>query len=162
MSPENIGFSDKPVHVTPEGLEKLQTEVEKLRTGMRSEIRERLKRAMEFGDLSENAEYNDAKNDQAWCESRIQALEKTIRSAVLIDLKARKGSKVTLGSKVKVKDEYGESRYTIVGSVEANPAKGMISEESPVGKALMGHSKGDVVEAKTPGGIVKMSILIVS
>jgi transcription elongation factor GreA len=155
-------LQDKPVPITKKGLEKLQAELDELLGVKRREVAERIKSAKEFGDISENAEYEDAKNDQGWIEGRILTLEKMIRNAEIIIEPSRKASAtVQLGSKVKVKDEFGESAYTIVGPVEADPTKGLISLESPVGKALMGHGKGDKVKVTTPGGTSSVTILSV-
>ena len=155
-------LQDKPVPITQKGLDKLQAELDELLRVKRPEVAERIKSAKEFGDISENAEYEDAKNDQGWIEGRIMTLEKMIRNAELIPEGSRKSSAtVQLGSKVKVKDEFGETSYTIVGPVEADPAKGLISLESPVGKALMGHGKDDKVKVTTPGGNSTVVILSV-
>ena len=153
-------LQDKPVPITQKGLDKLQAELDELLSVKRPEVAERIKSAKEFGDISENAEYVDAKNDQGWIEGRIMTLEKMIRNAELIPEGSRKASaSVQLGSKVKVKDEFGESSYTIVGPVEADPTKGLISLESPVGKALMGHGKDEKVKVSTPGGTSTVTIL---
>jgi transcription elongation factor GreA len=153
-------LQDKPVPITPKGLAKLQAELDELLRVKRPEVADRIKTAKEFGDISENAEYEDAKNDQGWIEGRILTLEKMIRNAEIIHEPSRKASAgVQLGSKVKVKDEFGETSYTIVGPVEADPTKGLISLESPVGKALMGRAKGDRVKVSTPGGTSTVTIL---
>ena len=153
-------LQDKPVPITQKGLDKLQAELDELLSVKRPEVADRIKSAKEFGDISENAEYEDAKNDQGWIEGRIMTLEKMIRNAEIIPEGSRKAaSAVQLGSKVKVKDEFGESSYTIVGPVEADPTKGLISLESPVGKALMGHAKDDKVKVTTPGGTSTVTIL---
>jgi len=153
-------LQDKPVPITKKGLEKLNAELDELLSVKRPEVAERIKTAKEFGDISENAEYEDAKNDQGWIEGRIMTLEKMIRNAELIPESSRKSSgTVQLGSKVKVKDEFGETAYTIVGPVEADPTKGLISLESPVGKALIGHAKGDKVKVATPGGTSTVTLI---
>jgi transcription elongation factor GreA len=155
-------LQDKPVPITKKGLDKLQAEFDELLRVKRPEVAERIKNAKEFGDISENAEYEDAKNDQGWVEGRILTLEKMIRNAELIPASSRKAADgVQLGSRVKVKDEFGETSYTIVGPVEADPTKGLISLESPVGKALMGHGKGDKVKVLTPGGNSNVTIISV-
>jgi transcription elongation factor GreA len=155
-------LQDKPVPITKKGLEKLQAELDELLSVKRPEVADRIKTAKEFGDISENAEYEDAKNDQGWIEGRIMTLEKMIRNAEIIKEPSRKAADgVQLGSRVKVKDEFGETSYTIVGPVEADPTKGLISLESPVGKALMGHGKGDKVKVTTPGGTSTVTILSV-
>ncbi len=153
-------LQDKPVPITRKGLDKLQAELDELLAVKRPEVAERIKTAKDFGDISENAEYEDAKNDQGWIEGRIMTLEKMIRNAEIIREPSRKAADgVQLGSRVKVKDEFGETSYTIVGPVEADPTKGLISLESPVGKALMGHAKGDKVKVATPGGTSSVTIL---
>jgi transcription elongation factor GreA len=152
-------LQDKPVPITREGLDKLQAELDQLRNVSRAEVADRIRTAKEFGDLSENAEYDDAKNAQGWVEGRILTLEKMVRNAEIIE-ESHSGA-VALGSKVKVKDEFGEESFTIVGPVEADPSKGLISLESPVGKALIGHKKGDKVQVTTPGGTSTMTVLTV-
>ncbi|HXA28115.1 MAG TPA: transcription elongation factor GreA [Candidatus Angelobacter sp.] len=141
---------DKPVLLTKEGLDKLQQELDELRTTRRNEIAERIKYAKEFGDISENAEYEDAKNEQGMVEGRILTLEKMIRNAVLIE--EHHDGIVQVGSVVKVKDDFGEETYTIVGPAEVDVAGGRISMESPVGKALIGHRVGEKVQVQTPSG----------
>ncbi len=153
-------LQDKPVPITKPGLAKLQAELDQLLNVDRKEVAERIKVAKDFGDISENAEYDDAKNAQGWVEGRIMTLEKMIRNAEIIE-EPHKGGKVQLGSKIKVKDSFGESTYTIVGPVEADPKKGLISLESPVGKALLGHVKGDKVKVTAPGGTSTLVILSV-
>lgn len=153
-------LQDKPVPITKKGLVKLNAELDELLSVKRPEVAERIKTAKEFGDIAENAEYEDAKNDQGWIEGRIMTLEKMIRNAEIIPESSRKGSgNVQLGSKVKVKDEFGETAYTIVGPVEADPTKGLISLESPVGNALLGHAKGDKVKVATPGGTSTVTLI---
>jgi transcription elongation factor GreA len=152
---------EKPIPITRKGLEKLQAELDQLQSVDRVEVADRIRSAKEFGDISENSEYDDAKNAQGWVEGRILTLEKMIRNAEVIEEGAKRGSTVQLGSKVKVKDEYGEETFTIVGPVEVDAGKGMISSESPVGKALVGHAKGDKVKVKTPAGSSTLTILSV-
>ena len=142
---------DKPVLLTKEGLEKLQQELDELRTTRRNEIAERIKYAKEFGDISENAEYEDAKNEQAFVEGRIQTLEAMIKNATLID-EHTSTDHVQIGSTVDVESEDGEEKFTIVGSTEAKPTEGRISNESPVGRALLGKKKGEKVVVKVPAG----------
>ena len=144
----------KDVILTPEGFEKLKTEIEHLSTDRRREVAERIKEAREFGDISENAEYDDAKNEQAMLEARIAALEEKLRSATVIDHKDLSTDIVRVGSVVHVKDEKtGKSvKYTIVGSAESKPAENKLSNESPVGKALVGHKRNDVVSVQVPRG----------
>jgi len=142
---------DKPVLLTKDGLSKLERELDELRTVRRSEVAERIKYAKDFGDISENAEYEDAKNEQGMVEGRILVLENMIRNAVLIEEAAGSGV-VSVGSAVEVKDEFGKQQFTIVGPAEVDVAQGRISMESPVGKALLGHKVGDQVEVQSPGG----------
>jgi transcription elongation factor GreA len=144
----------KDVLLTPEGLEKLKAEIEDLSTNKRREVAERIKEAREFGDISENSEYDDAKNEQAMLEARIAQLEEKLRSAQVIDASDTSTDIVRVGVLVHVKDEKGgkSEQYTIVGSTEANPAEQRLSNESPVGKALLGHKKGEVVTVQLPSG----------
>lgn len=155
-------MQDKPVLLTPEGLHKLQEELDNLISVRRPEIAQRIKHAKEFGDLSENAEYDDAKNDQGFIEGRIMKLEQMIRNASLIEPDDKTDGWVHLGSTVKVKDEFGETAYTIVGPAEADAGSGKISLESPVGKALLGRRSGEEVEVETPGGARTVQILQVA
>jgi transcription elongation factor GreA len=140
--------------VTKDGFEKLKLEIEHLRTIKRREIAERIKEAREFGDISENAEYDHAKNEQAMLEARIAQLEDKLRSATVIDEKAIDTGVVSIGSKVRVKDQKsGQSvLYHIVGSAEADPADNKLSNESPVGAALLGKKRGDLVSVAVPRG----------
>jgi transcription elongation factor GreA len=144
----------KDVILTPEGLEKLKAELEDLTTNKRREVAERIKDAREYGDISENSEYDDAKNEQAMLEARILSLEEKLRSATVVDAKDITTDVVGVGTAVKVKDgESGKSvTYTIVGSTEANPAEKKLSNESPVGRALIGQKKGDKVSVQLPNG----------
>jgi transcription elongation factor GreA len=144
----------RDVLLTPEGLDKLKDEIEHLSTVKRREVAERIKEAREFGDISENSEYDDAKNEQAMLEARIASLEEKLRSASVIDASELDSDVVRVGSHVSVKDEgSGKSlKYTIVGSTEANPSENRLSNESPVGKALLGHKKGDSVKVQLPNG----------
>ena len=144
----------KDVILTPEGLENLKKEIEDLSTRKRREVAERIKEAREFGDISENSEYDDAKNEQAMLEARIASLEDKLRSASVIDAKDLTNDVVRVGSVVNVKDEdSGKSlQYTIVGSTEANPGENKLSNESPVGKALVGHKRNDEVTVQLPNG----------
>jgi transcription elongation factor GreA len=143
----------KDVILTPEGLEKLKEEIEYLSTTKRREVAERIKEAREFGDISENSEYDDAKNEQAMLEARIATLEDKLRSASVIDAKELSADVVRVGSQVEVTDDKGKNlKYTIVGSTEANPSENKLSNESPVGKALVGRKKGDSVKVVLPSG----------
>jgi transcription elongation factor GreA len=143
----------RDVILTPEGLERLKDELQELQTTRRREVAERIKEAREFGDISENSEYDDAKNEQAMLESRIAALEEKLRSATVVQAEDISTDVVGVGSRVKVKDESGKSEtYTIVGSTEASPAEKKLSNESPVGRALIGHKRNDVVSVQVPRG----------
>lgn len=154
----------KQVVLTFEGLEKLEKELEHLKTVMRKEVAGKIKQALAFGDLSENSEYDEAKNEQAQMESRIVQLENLLKNAKVIDEDEVSTDNVTLGSKVKVLDiEYDEEiEYVIVGSTEANPTEFKISDESPVGATLLGKKVGDIIEAIVPMGTIKFKILDIS
>ncbi|MER3408643.1 MAG: transcription elongation factor GreA [Thermoleophilia bacterium] len=151
----------KEVILTREGYEKLKQEIEYLSTHKRREVAERIRHAREFGDINENAEYDDAKNEQAMLEHRIATLEERLRSARVIDAKDVAKDVVSVGSTVKLKDlEAGSTvEYQIVGSAEANPSQNKLSNESPVGKAILGRKKGEVVEVAAPRGSLKFKIL---
>lgn len=140
--------------ITKEGLEKLQAEIEYLSTVKRREVAERIKEAREFGDISENSEYDDAKNEQALLEQRIAQLEERLRRATVIDSSKIDSDVVQVGNRVHVKDQRsGESKkFQIVGPTEANPAEHKLSNESPIGKALLGHKRGDIVTIDVPRG----------
>jgi transcription elongation factor GreA len=140
--------------LTREGFEKLKAEIEHLRTEGRRQVAERIKEAREFGDIAENAEYDHAKNEQAMLEARISALEEKLRAATVLDERKIEKDVVSVGSKVRVKDQKsGKSvLYQIVGSAEADPAENKLSNESPVGQALLGHKRGDVVTVAVPRG----------
>ena len=140
--------------ITQEGLEKLKTEIEHLSTTKRREVAARIKEAREFGDITENSEYDDAKNEQALLEQRIAALEERLRRASVVDEKEIDTETVGVGVRVHVKDQKsGESRkFQIVGPTEADPAEQKLSNESPIGKALLGHKRGDVVTIDVPRG----------
>ncbi|MBC2577089.1 transcription elongation factor GreA [Peptostreptococcus russellii] len=155
---ENIS---KEIILTQEGYDKLEEELELLKTTRRKEVAERLKVAISFGDLSENAEYDEAKKEQAALEERIMKLEHMTRVAVIIDEDSVDLDVVTIGSVVKIFDyDFDEEvEYTIVGSAEADPYSFKISNESPVGKALLGRQKGEDVEVTVPDGIIKLKIL---
>lgn len=154
-------MSEKEVLLTAEGLKKLEEELNYLKTTKRKEVAERIKTAIEFGDISENSEYDDAKNEQAFVESRIVALEKSLRNVRIIDDSDIALDHVSVGTRVCLKDlEFGdEIEYTIVGSPEANPMAFRISDESPVGRALMGHRVGDVIEVQVPAGMLKYEVV---
>lgn len=154
-------MEDKEVLLTKEGYENLEKELEYLKTEKRTEISERIKVALGFGDLSENSEYDEAKNAQADNEIKIAELENKLRYAKIIDESEINTKAVQVGNKVKIYDmEFDEElEYTIVGSTEVNLAEGKISNESPIGKALMGAKKNQIVEAQTPGGVAKYKVL---
>jgi transcription elongation factor GreA len=153
----------KDVILTPEGLEKLKQEIEHLSVVRRREVAERIKEAREFGDITENSEYDDAKNEQAMLESRIAQLEDKLRSAQVIDASELDTDVVRVGSVVSGKDDRNKTfEYTIVGSTEADPANRRLSNESPVGKALIGKKKGDAVAVPTPRGERKLTISKIS
>ena len=147
----------RDVLLTPEGLDKLKDEIEHLSTVKRREVAERIKEAREFGDISENSEYDDAKNEQAMLEARIASLEERLRSASVINASELDSNVVRVGSLVSVKDEgSGKTlKYTIVGSTEANPSENRLSNESPVGKGLLGRKKGDTAKVTLPNGKVR-------
>jgi transcription elongation factor GreA len=149
----------KDVILTQEGLANLKAELDQLATTGRRDVAERIKEAREFGDISENAEYDDAKNAQAMLEARIAALEERLRSASVVDASELSTDVVRVGSIVHVKDEAGKSnKYTIVGSAEANPGEMKLSNESPVGKALVGRKRGEEVTITTPRGVRTLKI----
>ncbi|KJS15404.1 MAG: transcription elongation factor GreA [Peptococcaceae bacterium BRH_c4b] len=154
-------MKEKETILTLEGLKKLEEELEQYKTVKRREVAGRIKQAIEFGDISENSEYEDAKNEQAFIEGRILMLEKMLRNAKIIDDENIGTEEVFVGSTVILKDlEYGdEVEYTIVGSIEADPDKNRISNESPVGKAILGKSKSSVVEVTVPAGVLKYQIM---
>lgn len=151
----------KRVVLSPEGLAKLQEELDYLRNTKRKEVAERLKEARSHGDLSENSEYDDARNEQAFVEGRIATLENTLRNAELMEEIGSHTGVIRLGSNVKLRDlEYGDIlAYTLVGSVEADPMKNKISNESPVGKAILGKTRGVTVEVDAPAGHIKYEIV---
>ena len=153
-------IKEKEVVLTREGLRKLEEEHENLKAVKRREVAERIKQAIEFGDISENSEFEDAKNEQAFIEGRIMTLEKMLRHVKVIEDTEERQNQVTLGSTVVLKDlEFDETlEYTIVGAAEANPMKNRISYESPVGAAIMGHTQGDVFEVHVPAGVVKYKL----
>ena len=144
----------KDVILTPEGLEKLKDELAHLSGERRREVAERIKDAREYGDISENSEYDDAKNEQAMLEARIAQLEEKLRAATVVNADDLSNDVVQIGSVVHVKDEKtGKSqKFSIVGSAEANPAESKLSNESPVGRALIGHKRNDVVSVQVPKG----------
>jgi transcription elongation factor GreA len=140
--------------ITPEGLEKLKEELDVLQTVRRREVAERIKEAREFGDIAENSEYDDAKNEQAMLEQRIMQMEERIRRATVVDAKDVDTTAVGVGVLVHVKDEKtgNSKKFQIVGSAESNLAEGRLSHESPIGRALMGHKRNDIVSVEVPRG----------
>lgn len=146
-------MAGKQVILTQEGLEKLEQELEELKSVKRKEIAEKIKVALSFGDLSENSEYDEAKNEQGFLESRIAELEKMLKHVRVIDADELSTEHVSIGCHVKLRDEDGdEDEYDITGSTEADPLMGKISDESPIGSAILGHKAGDKVEIALPSG----------
>lgn len=149
----------EPIYLTAEGAEKLKVELADLKGPQREALARRLRDAIQMGDLSENADYHKAKEDQAFLEGRIQELEYTLSAAQIIDGTVSK-EVVSVGVTVTVQEEdFEPETYYIVGAKEADPRGGKISNESPIGRALMEHKVGDVVEVQTPGGALKLKIL---
>ncbi|MFZ5365592.1 MAG: transcription elongation factor GreA [Patescibacteria group bacterium] len=144
--------------LTPEGLEKIKKELDLLKNVRRKEISEKIEKAKELGDLSENAEYHEAKDEQGLVEARISELESLIKSAVVTE-KQGGHNMIAVGSEIKVKSPTGEKVFKIVGYNESNPAAGMISNESPLGSAFLGHKKGDKVQVEVPAGVITYEIL---
>lgn len=145
-------------YLTPEGAAKLKAELAELTGPRREELAQRLRAAIQMGDLSENADYHKAKEDQGFLEGRIQEIEAVLRTAVIVE--KTRGGVVNVGSRVTVQeDNYDPETYDVVGAKEADSRKNKISNESPIGKALMDHKAGDIVEAETPDGKLKFKIL---
>ncbi len=157
-------MAEKPVYLTYEGLKERERELEYLKTEKRKEVSEKIKVALGFGDLSENAEYDEAKNEQAEVELKIVKLEKMLKNAKIIDEDEISTDVVSVGIKVKVLDidMEEEETYSLVGSEEADPMNNKISDESPVGRALIGAKAGDVVTVNAPNGDFEMKILEIS
>jgi transcription elongation factor GreA len=151
-------MTQQPIYLTPEGEKKLKAELVELTGPRREELAKRLRSAIQMGDLSENADYHKAKEDQGFLEGRIQEIEAILRMAVIVE--KTNSDVVTVGSHVTVQeDNFSPETYSLVGAKEADPRNGKISNESPIGRALMDHKVGDVVEAETPGGKIKFKIL---
>ncbi|QGU00494.1 Transcription elongation factor GreA [Candidatus Syntrophocurvum alkaliphilum] len=152
---------EKEILLTKEGLKKLEDELEHLTSVKREEVAERIKQAIAFGDISENSEYEDAKNEQAFIEGRIASLEKTLKNARLMEEGDVRTDIVSLGSKVTLKDlkSNREVTVTVVSTVESRIRDGKISDESPVGKAIIGKKVGEEVEVEAPAGIIKYKII---
>ncbi|MBA4420789.1 MAG: transcription elongation factor GreA [Anaerolinea sp.] len=147
-------------YLTPEGFEKLKSELHTLKTTEREDLAKRLRSAIQMGDLSENADYHKAKEDQAFLEGRINELEYILKNVVIIDRNNIGISKVSIGSKITVReDDLEEETWFLVGPKEANPRDGKISHESPIGKALIDRKAGDIVHVDTPGGDIRIHIL---
>lgn len=154
-------MSEKEVILTPEGLKKLEEELDNLKSVKRREVAERIKIAIGYGDISENSEYEDAKNEQAFIEGRIITLEKMLRNARIINDDDVDTDIVSIGSKVILYDmEFkDEVEYTIVGTAESDPSQNKISNESPVGKAIIGKEKGSIVDVNVPAGVIQYKII---
>lgn len=149
----------EPTYLTAEGAARLKSELSELKGPKREELAARLRSAIQMGDLSENADYHKAKEDQGFLEGRIQELEYILGNATIIEEDASKDV-VSIGSHVTIQEkDYPQETYHLVGPTEADPAKGMISYESPIGKALLDHKVGEVVEAEAPGGVIKLKIM---
>ena len=157
-------MENKQVKLTEDGLKQLEEELEYLKTKKRKEVSEKIKVALGFGDLSENSEYDEAKNEQAQVEARIVSLENKLKNAVVINDSDRDTSKVDIGATVKLLDvEFDEEvEYKIVGSTEADPDMGKLSDESPLGLAILGRSAGETVDVDAPAGIIQYKILQIS
>jgi transcription elongation factor GreA len=154
-------MNNKPAYLSKEGLDKLREELNEMVTTRRAEVAARIQEAKEHGDITENAEYEDAKNEQAFVEGRIQTLEALIKNATIID-ENHSTDHVQIGSTVAVESPDGKEAFTIVGSAEAKPAEGRISNESPVGRALLGKKKGEKVIVKVPAGDFTYKIVGIS
>lgn len=154
-------MSDREVILTQEGLKKLEEELEHLKSVKRREVAERIKVAIGYGDISENSEYEDAKNEQAFIEGKIMTLEKMLRNARIINSDEIDIDTVSVGATVIVQDmEFGDTvEYTIVGTAESDPFQNKISNESPVGKAILGKKKGAIVDVTVPAGIIQYKIV---
>ena len=151
---------NEPSYLTPEGHAKLKAELDELKGPQREELAKRLRSAIQMGDLSENADYHKAKEDQSFLEGRIQELEYILSNAVIIEEKTGSKNTVAIGVHVTIQEEdFPPETYHLVGAQEADPRNGRISHESPIGSALIDHRVGDVVEAETPGGVIKFKIL---
>ena len=157
-------MDNKQVKLTEDGLKQLEEELEYLKTKKRKEVSEKIKVALGFGDLSENSEYDEAKNEQAQVEARIVSVENMLKNAIVIDESERDTSKVELGATVTIHDiEFDEDiTYKIVGSTEADPDEGRLSDESPLGKSLMGKAEGEMIDVDAPAGVIQYQILKIS
>lgn len=157
-------MDNKQVKLTEDGLKQLEEELEYLKTKKRKEVSEKIKVALGFGDLSENSEYDEAKNEQAQVEARIVSVENMLKNAIVIDESERDTSKVELGATITIHDiEFDEDiTYKIVGSTEADPDEGRLSDESPLGKSLMGKAEGEMIDVDAPAGVIQYKILKIS
>ena len=157
-------MDNKQVKLTEDGLKQLEEELEYLKTKKRKEVSEKIKVALGFGDLSENSEYDEAKNEQAQVEARIVSVENMLKNAIVIDESERDTSKVELGATVTIHDiEFDEDiTYKIVGSTEADPDERRLSDESPLGKSLMGKAEGEMIDVGAPAGVIQYKILKIS
>lgn len=157
-------MDNKQVKLTEDGLKQLEEELEYLKTKKRKEVSEKIKVALGFGDLSENSEYDEAKNEQTQVEARIVSVENMLKNAIVIDESERDTSKVELGATVTIHDiEFDEDiTYKIVGSTEADPDEGRLSDESPLGKSLMGKAEGEMIDVDAPAGVIQYKILKIS
>ena len=157
-------MDNKQVKLTEDGLKQLEEELEYLKTKKRKEVSEKIKVALGFGDLSENSEYDEAKNEQAQVEARIVSVENMLKNAIVIDESERDTSKVELGATVTIHDiEFDEDiTYKLVGSTEADPDEGRLSDESPLGKSLMGKAEGEMIDVDAPAGVIQYKILKIS
>jgi transcription elongation factor GreA len=152
-------MSEQP-YLTAEGAARLKAELEQLKGPARNELAKRLRHAISQGDLSENADYHKAKEDQAFLEGRIQELEYLLKNAIVVEKASTRYESVDVGARVTIQEEdYPPDTYDIVGAKEADPRNGKISNESPIGRALMGRREGDVIEANTPSGMIYLKIL---
>lgn len=157
-------MDNKQVKLTEDGLKQLEEELEYLKTKKRKEVSEKIKVALGFGNISENSEYDEAKNEQAQVEARIVSVENMLKNAIVIDESERDTSKVELGATVTIHDiEFDEDiTYKIVGSTEADPDEGRLSDESPLGKSLMGKAEGEMIDVDAPAGVIQYKILKIS
>jgi transcription elongation factor GreA len=155
-------MDERPVLLTKDGLRRLEDELSQLVGVRRGEVAERIRQARDFGDISENAEYTEAKNEQSLVEGRIQTLEGMLRLAVVIEDEPREAGVVGVGANVTVNTDEGDETYAIVGAAEADPLHGRISNESPLGRALLGHRAGDEVEWTSPSGTSRVRVTAVS
>jgi transcription elongation factor GreA len=158
-------MAEKPTLLTAEGKHKLEQELQELKDVRRPQVAERIRQAKEEGDLRENAEYDDAKMEQGFIEGRIRELEVLLKNVKLIETTSNgKQQLVSVGSTVTVQDQDEDMTevYTVVGSVEADPSRGRISNESPIGHALLGRKQGDQIQVQTPGGLIRFKIVSIS